>query len=227
MSKKKKHNPETTITNYYDLKSDKVDELVSALKDGESAKEAEPVTTNIGEITGEAEQKDKHFDPYKIDKLSRIPVPVKALFIKWWFCGVACYFFMMALGINIDALDQMVITGIGLGIIVDIFVNPIYRFLETDEREYNNYMMFPFPFKAYWTFLANMAYYLVVVTLVAFVYRFLHDANMPVGVEPLLFATFCLIIDMAFIGVKDLIVFVVKRGISRSRGGGSSAGDEA
>ena len=32
-----------------------------------------------------------------------------------------------------------------------------------------------------------------------------------IGVEPLLFGTFCVIVDMAFIGIKDLIVYLVKR----------------
>ena len=31
------------------------------------------------------------------------------------------------------------------------------------------------------------------------------------GVEPLLFGTFCVISDMIFIGVKDLIVHLVKK----------------
>ena len=31
------------------------------------------------------------------------------------------------------------------------------------------------------------------------------------GIEPLLFGTICVVIDMAFIGIKDLIVYVIKK----------------
>ena len=38
-----------------------------------------------------------------------------------------------------------------------------------------------------------------------------------IGVEPLLFGVFCLIVDMFFIGIKDVIVFLIKRAIKKSR----------
>lgn len=37
------------------------------------------------------------------------------------------------------------------------------------------------------------------------------------GVEPLGFGLACLIVDMALIGIKDLIVFLVKRAVKKSR----------
>ena len=37
------------------------------------------------------------------------------------------------------------------------------------------------------------------------------------GVVPLLFGVFCLVADMAFIGIKDLIVFLIKRAVKRAR----------
>ncbi len=97
MSKKKKKNKETTIENYYDLKADKMDELVAALK-GENDEKQEPVSYNIKECIGEeaakhGEEKEykksssKEFNPYKLDKLSRLPTFIKAFFIKFWFAG--------------------------------------------------------------------------------------------------------------------------------------------
>lgn len=227
MSKKKKKNKETTIENYYDLKTKEVDELVAALKGELDEAEAEPVPTNIAEITGEEQtlkpgSKKADFDPYKIDKLSRIPVWVKAIFIKWWFAGAVCYFVLMGLGMLVpDALDQAVLAGCVLGIFTDMFVNPIFRYMESSEKEYNKYMMFPFPFKQFWTFFTNIAYYLVVGLLVMLIYGGInqlfviwfnkYEGFVSLGVEPLIYGTFCVIVDMAFIGVKDLIVFLVKR----------------
>ena len=217
MAKKKKNNKETTIENYYDLRVKEMDELVSALKgDGQEPAEAEPVTLNIAEITGEevkGSEKSKKFDPYRRDKLSAIPVWLKAIFIKWWFAGCVCYFFMMGLGINSNALDLLVIVGVALGVVTDVLVNPAMRFMESDKKEFNAYMMFPFPFKKYWTFFTNIVYYTAVVVLVGLLYTLINKYvfKTAFAVEPLLFGTFCLIVDMAFIGIKDLIVYLVKR----------------
>lgn len=229
MSKKKKHQ-ESTIENYYDLKVDKIDELVAALKaDGTAESETaneKPIPTNIAEITGEEEKKggskkSKEFDPYRRNILARIPVWLKAVFIKWWFAGAVCFFIMW--GIGLKDLDAIVLVGVVLGVIVDVLVNPIFRMMESDKKEYNNYMMFPFPFKAFWTFFTNIIYYVVIALLINYCYLGVNelmnlikgtlgeDYHIYVAVEPLLFGVFCVIADMAFIGIKDLIVYLVKR----------------
>ena len=93
--------------------------------------------------------------------------------------------------------------------------------MESSDKEYNDYMMFPFPFKKFWTFFANIAYYIVVGLLVSQIYVGLnklaillnhqYDGYVSVGVEPLLYGLLAVIVDMAFIGIKDLIVHLVKR----------------
>lgn len=227
---KKKKDKETTIENYYDLKTKEMDELVAMLKGETDESVAEPITTNIAEITGEEisappDSKKANFDPYRRDFLSRIPVWVKALFLKFWFSGVVCYYIIFGLSQVIpNALDQAVLAGIVLGVFADLFVNPIFRYMATEGREYDPYMMFPFPFKKYWTFIANIAYYLVVGFLVMLVYGGInmlfakYEGYVTVGVEPLLYGVFALVIDMAFIGVKDLIVFLVRRARKNKRG---------
>jgi len=240
--KKKKKNKETTIENYYDLKIDKVDELVSALKGETDEETAEPVPTDIAEITGE-EVKSKHgksaeFNPYKNDFLSKIPVWLKALFIKFWFAGCVCYFVLMGLGVYItDELDKLVLAGAVLGLITDLMVNPIFRFLETDRKEYNDYMMFPFPFKAFWTFITNILYYIVVALIVLGMYTGINmlvnaisgvpDHYVSVGVEPLLYGVFCVIADMALIGIKDGIVHAVKKAKRKKQLAGEAISAEA
>ncbi len=230
MAKKKKVIKETTIENYYDLKVDKVDELVAALKDETPETAANDLTMYISDCTGEDDPKNytrsgkkKEFDPYKTDFLGKIPTWIKALFVKWWFAGLTCYFVMFGIQsfMNGDPLDAIVLTGIVLGLVVELFVNPIFRYMEKGDREYNPYMMFPFPFKAYWTFFTNILYYIVVMLVVYFGFYFglnelINYINgtekvIAVGVEPLLFGTFCVITDMIFIGIKDLIVHLVKK----------------
>lgn len=224
MAKKKKNFRESTIENYYDLKSDKVDELVAALKD-------EPLEANgdlsmfISDCTGVDDPenmtrsgKQREFDPYKIDKFSRIPVWLKAVLIKLWFAGMVCYFVMW--GLYINSLDALVLTGGVLGLIVDVIVNPVFRYMESDRKEYNDYMMFPFPFRAFWTFFTNILYYVFVVIIVNYCYFGINllcdmiagtSGTIHVGVEPLLFGAICVVVDMVFIGIKDAIVRLIKK----------------
>lgn len=223
MSKKNKKIRETTIENYYDLRVEKVDELVAALKD-EEFEFPDTVSMGINDCTGIDDPKNtkrgkqKQFDPYKTDFLGKIPAWIKAIFIKWWFAGAVCYFVMWGIQIK-DPLDQAVLCGGVLGLIVDILVNPLFRYLETDRKEYNAYMMFPFPFKAFWTFFTNIIYYIIVLAGVNGLYVLLNYIIISAsgaesalgGVEPLLFGVFAVIVDMAMIGIKDAIVYLVKR----------------
>ena len=228
MSKKKKQEfKESSIEDYYDLKVDKVDELVAALKEGSTAsdKSDKEINYSINENTGVYDEKnvkrngeDKQFDPYKIDKVSGIPTWLKAVFIKWWFSGVVCFLIMWGLPLD-NGLDGVILSGVVLGVFVDLFVNPLFRYMESDRKEYNAYMMFPFPFKAYWTFLTNIIYYLGLMFLVSLTYTGINALITLISgakatgfyVEPLLFGVICVAEDMAFIGIKDGIVALVRR----------------
>lgn len=230
MSKKNKKNRETTIENYYDLKVEEMDELVAALKGGTDVSE-KPVSYNIEECIGkeaaeqgevtEYKKKSKEFNPYKLDRLSRVPTWIKAILIKWWFAGLVCYLIGMGLGSVIqNDENRTLLTGVVLGLVVDLFVNPALRYFQSSDKEYNAYMMFPFPFKKYWTLFTNMLYYVLVALVVNYCYMGLNmlidvisgtSGNIHVGVEPLLYGVFFIIVDMAFIGIKDLIVFLVKK----------------
>lgn len=229
MAKNKKRIRETTIENYYDLKIDKMNELVAALKDETPPEDKNDLSMFISDCTGEngpetytRTGKKKQFDPYKTDFLARIPIWIKALFVKWWFAAVVCYFVMMGLQtlMNAPAENLVLITGVVLGLVTEMLVNPAFRYMERDGGEYDPYMMFPFPFKAYWTFFTNVIYYIIIAFCINFCYLGLNElinfinhtaGAIPVGVEPLLYGTFCVIVDMFFIGVKNLIVYLVKR----------------
>lgn len=210
MAKKKKIK-ETTIEDFYDLKVEKVDELVAALK-GEDTSAYGEVSMKISDCTGDGQASGKEFNPYRTDFLSRIPTFLKAFFIKWWFAGVVCFFVNMGLGIIVTATaDLILLDGIVLGLVVEVLVNPLFHFMETDRREYNDYMMFPFPFKAYWTFFTNILYYVGISVLVNFVYLFINEFMFSLAIEPLSWGLIVLLTDMIFIGVKDLIVRLVKK----------------
>ncbi len=129
---------------------------------------------------------------------------------------MVCFSSIWGLGTIISApADLMLLDGIVLGLVADVLINPLFHFMETDRREYNNYMMFPFPFKAYWTFFTNVLYYIGVAVLVNFVYLFINEFMFTLHIEPMSWALIVLIVDMAFIGVKDLIVHLVKKNTER------------
>lgn len=223
MAKRNKKIRETTIENFYDLRLDKIDELVAALKDEDTG--GENISMNIADCTGESKEgmseraRNREFDPYKVDRFSRIPAWIKAIFIKFWFAGMVCYFVMMGLKIGND-LDRLVLVGAVLGVVVDVLVNPLFRYMESDRREYNAYMMFPFPFRAFWTFFTNLIYYIFVLVCVNFCYLGLNELLnlikgttevIHLGVEPLLFGVITVACDMLFIGIKNGVVMLVKK----------------
>lgn len=210
MSKKSKQKQkfiyEKDLDNYYALHTDAVDRLVEADED------------NVPEV-GEAELKQ-----YRSSKLSKIPMWIRALFIKFWFNGAVCFFFLWGLGVLVpNALDQLVITGLAMGMVTDLLVNNVFRFIEDEPHKNDKWMMVPQ--KKFWTFFVNIIYAYIVLALVVMLYTAINQLLLNgqpleeydpfgspfLGVEPFLFGLFYLLFDMMFIGVKDGIVEAVKK----------------
>lgn len=220
MSKDKKS--DDTISNYYDLKTNEIDALVAALKEGKV--EGEAPSYDIAETTGEdtrtLSKKKRSFDPYRRDIISTIPVPVKALFIKWWFAGMVVYFITIGLGTIIsDELDRIALAGAVLGLVNELLVNPLLRAMDIGDGAYNDYMLFPFAFKQYWTFFANIIYYVLVyfcaamtiegINALIVLIRGIDEVTLPA--EPIFMGICCLAVDMAIVGIKDFAVRLVKK----------------
>ncbi|MDE7380359.1 MAG: hypothetical protein K2N14_04830, partial [Clostridia bacterium] len=128
------------------------------------------------------------------------------------------------MGTGLQDFNAIIVTGVVLGIVVDVLVNPCFRYMESDKKEYNIYIMLPFPFKKFWTFFVNIIYYVGILVIVNYCYLGINlmcnaiagtSFKYYIGVEPLLFGVLTTIVDMAFIGIKDLIVYLVKRGKSK------------
>jgi hypothetical protein len=149
--------------------------------------------------------------------IDKIPSPIKALFIKFWFNGAVCFFIYWGLGMYIwDTLDMIVILGLIMGIVTDILVNNAFRFFAVSTGDNDKWMMFPK--KKFWTFFANMAYALVIMFIVAWIYNFTNillniisgtTDTVFIGVEPVLFGILYVAVDMLFIGMKRLIIRIV------------------
>lgn len=200
MAKKSNKNKQTETTaaeNYYDLKVDAVDKLVNA-KDAPEVTEAE-----IRKYTSKGK--------------FHIPSWLKILFIKFWFSGAICYFFLWGLGLYLQNLDLMVALAIGLGLVTDLMVNHVLHTFEPTEGAYNKWMMVPH--KKFWTIFVNILYAGVLLFCVMQAYNVINtvlvgDVNtaesVAVGVEPLLFGLLYMGFDMLFITIKNTMVKIFR-----------------
>ena len=138
MSKKEKNSKKkkAAAENYYDLKIDAVDRLVNA-------KSAPKVS-------------EKEIRQYTSRGRFHIPAWLKIVFVKFWFSGAICYFFLWGLGIYVSGLDLMAILAIALGVSTDLMVNHLLHSFEPEKGAYDKWMMIPF--RKFWTIFLNVIY---------------------------------------------------------------------
>lgn len=197
-NKKKQQDEEKTAASYYQLKTDAVDRLVNA-KDAPAVSEAE-----IRKYTSKGK--------------FHIPAWLKIVFIKFWFAGAACYFFLWGLGIYIQGLDLMFALAVGLGIVNDLMVTKVLRSLEPEPREYDKWMMVTV--REFWSIFINVIYAGVVLYCVFQTYYVINvlfgvDANVTeaetmLGVEPIMFGLLYMGFDMLLITVKNTFIKIFR-----------------
>lgn len=206
MSENNNKKNQNSTENYYDLKTDAVNRLVNADKLPRPA-----VNTDPGK-----EFRSKNF-------LAKIPSWVKALFIKFWFNGAVCFFIFWGLGMLIpNILDMLIVFGVVLGLVTDIFVNNIFRFIENYPGQNKKWMLIPK--KANWTIFPNVVYSIVVLFCVFYLYNFINfviidqmGGDVMFGVEPIAFGLLYLAADMFFISIKNMIVSIVDDAMKQNK----------
>lgn len=199
MSKKqKKHQGEKPVAeNYYDLKTDAVDRLVNA--------EAAPKVP------------DAEIKKYTSKGKKRIPTWLKICFVKFWFSGAMCYFFLWGLGTYISGLDLMFVLAVGLGLSVDLLVNHLLRYFEPEKGAYNKWMMITT--RKFWSIFLNVIYSGLVLFCIVSTYNMINTIlvgdietaqRVAVPVEPILFGLLYMGFDMLCITVKNTIIKVFR-----------------
>lgn len=178
---------------------------------------SEAVETLAGADSSPAPEYSKEeLERYKGKKKFKIPAPVKILFLKAWFAGAVCFFFLWGLGLT-NLLDTLFVLGVAIGLVTDLLVNNVIRFLEAFPGEHEEWMLFPK--KGMVSFFLNLIYGFVIAFCVYLLYSLINFAIMsltgntetlPLGVEPVLFGIFCMGIDMLFVGIKRLIVNIIE-----------------
>ena len=185
---------EWKAADYYDLKTDAVNDLLNA-DETNSPKVSRAELRKYSAKRGGLRLEDR----------------AKLLLIKWWFSAAVCFFILWGLGAMVpNVLDQLVITGLALGFVTDLLTNNVLRFMAKTEGANDRWMMYPR--KGFWSLPLNILHAGVVLFLVYTAYNVLNRAlialrglpgdAVPLGVEPILFGLLCLGFDMMLIGIK-------------------------
>ena len=203
MSKKKKDSPDEGVekqSDYYELKTQAVDDLVNADE------------SNSPEVSREELRR------YRSSPKLQVADWVKLLFIKAWFAGAVCFFFIWGLGGYLaDQLDLLFVTGFALGTVTDLLTNPMLRFFERTPGDHSRWMMFPK--KGFVTLPLNILYGYVVLALVYTLYTAINAViaritgdfeHVALGVEPVLFGVFCLGVDLLLLQAKHLLIRIFR-----------------
>ncbi len=209
MSKKKEVNnteKEKDTSEYYKLNKKAVDRLVNA-----NADTAPKIS-------------DEEIRKYTGKKKFRIPGIVKVLFIKFWFKGAACFFIFWGLGNYLESIDLIFVFAFALGMITDLLENNFLRYFERDIDNLNDYIMFPK--KGIPSLLFNVVYAFVVFTVVRQIYNLINIAAMSItgktdvlflGVEPILFGLFYLLVDTLFILIRNTFKKIIKDAVDKQK----------
>ena len=199
MSKKRKNGPEKPEvekqSEYYKLKTKAVDDLITANEE------------NSPEVS------EEELRAYRSGPKMKVADWVKMLFIKAWFAGAVCFFFIWGLGGLLgNELDILFVTGMALGLVTDWLTNPVLRFFEKTPGENARWMMVNR--KGMTGLFLNILYGYLVLFLVYLLYNAINLAASRVtgtaglvvlGVEPILFGVFCLGADLLMIQLKRML----------------------
>ena len=194
-NKKQSNEERKAAEDYYKLHSQAVKDLATANEE------------NSPEVSEEELRK------YRSGGKFRLSETVKALLVKYWFNGSVCFFFFLGLGNYLrDLLDQLFVLGFAMGVITDILVNNVLRFIAKPEGGNDKWMMIPQ--KKLSSLFLNIGYAFVVLFFVYMFYNLVNTILQKLGgsiltVEPLLFALIYLGFDLLFIGMKKMLKNII------------------
>ena len=204
MSKNRKTGPRKPEvekqSEYYRLKTKAVDDLVGANEE------------NSPQVS------EEELRAYRSGPKMKVADWVKMLFIKAWFAGAVCFFFIWGLGgFLASELDILFVTGMALGMVTDLLTNPVLRFFEKTAGENARWMMVTRKGTA--GLLLNVLYGYVILLLVYGLYNGINllanllmgtEGLVLLGVEPVLFGVFCLGADLLLLRIKRMVVKTTK-----------------
>lgn len=173
-------------------------------------------------------------DPYKVDKVSKIPSWLIILILKYWAAAAAVFFSVIAgpdIGLNFDEITTedpiavlaqsfaiVLFIGLFLAVFMNYIIRPIVRLIYN--RRNNTYRYNMINFKGFKSFLVNLLYCLVVSIILYFVVVFmgyyglvfdLFGTTGGVGIEPFSYGLYFLVVDFVFLFFKNIIQNIYQR----------------
>ncbi len=153
---------------------------------------------------------------YRAGPKIRVADWAKALLLKWWAGGMICYFFIWGLStFAMNQWDQIAVLGIALGLVTNLIVNSIYRFIAREQGDYDRWMMFPG--KKIWFLPLDILYAMLPVSCTVLTYGAVNrlfagpeTTGPALGVEPILFGVILTLWDLLFLGMKHLGKSILK-----------------
>lgn len=204
MAKDRKNEKTESTASYYRLHTEAMQDLVEANE------------ANSPEVS------EKELKKYKSKGfLDRIPIWIKALFLKFWFAGAVCFFFFWGLSNYLTWLDAVFVMGFALGVVTDLLTNNIFKYFESTKGEFDRFIMIPHG--KFWTLFLNIVYSYLILFMVVTVYGVITvlgtkiNADFYLGVEPILFGLLYLLFDMIFVGAKNLLVKIFREANEKTR----------
>ena len=198
-SRKAAPEEQRSAAEYYQLNTRAIEDLVTADE------------SNSPKVSEEELRK------YRSGPKIRLRDGVKAALIKWWFAGAVCFFFFWGLGIMIPSLEnQMIVLGIGLGLVTDLLVNNIFRYYAKTPGANDRWIMVRH--KGVAGMAMNLVYAFVLLGLVVITYDIINriavgitgtSDTVPVGVEPILFGFLTMGWDLLLLQARKWIRQIV------------------
>ncbi len=179
---------------YYDLKTQAVEDLVTANEDNS-------LPVSAAELR-----------KYRSTPNIRLADWVKALLLKLWTGGMICYFFIWGLStFTLNQWDHLFVLGIAMGAVTHLITNNILRFIAPTRGAYDRWMMFPDG--RLWFLPLDILYALLLVFCTVLTYNGINllfaggaeNAAPALGVEPILFGVIVTLWDLLFLGIKRLV----------------------
>lgn len=231
MNTEKSTDKEKSIARYAGMSSKKNSRINAAMSSGkkQDSLKKKPVSgyelkTEAIDALVEADRSNtpsysmEELSKYRTRRLPKLPGLVKIMLLKAWFYGAVCFFFLWGLGTYLKAmLDMLFIIGIAMGIVTDLLINGIIRFMEETPGANSRYMMFPK--KKFATFFYNIIYSYVVLFCVYMTYYGINygitssagtPEDIPIGVGPILFGLFAMFYDSLFVGLKNRFLVILE-----------------
>ncbi len=171
--------------------------------------------------------KNNEFNPYASDKLSKIPLGIKIVFLKYWVAAAALFFFGIGNPIIISAgqeytaaqfLPLYLSLSLGLGIFIDFIYKPLTNLMNSPQNPTKYYNLVNF--KGVGGLLLNLLYSFIImipmVTILVFLAKhninldFLNQSDNKAAIEPFTGGFVYIALDLIVVSIKNLIVYIYK-----------------